>query len=148
MNHVVMPMWLDDRIYFLSDHEGIGNLYSCTLDGQDIQRHTITKIITWRNPSTDGRRIVYRAGADLYQFDPDKSGKKAGRKIEIELHSPASSAIVNCQGLVLYGSLHPCIRRSQRRLTTRASFCHVEPGKDRSSRMAKRRASAIAWPNG
>ncbi len=88
MSHVVMPMWLGNRIYFLSDHEGIGNLYSCTPDGQDIQRHTHHEDYYVRNPATDGRQIVYRAGADLYRFDPDKNGQKAVRKIRLEFHSP------------------------------------------------------------
>ncbi len=88
LSHVVTPIWLEDRIYFLSDHEGIGNLYSCTLEGKDIQRHTHHDDFYVRQPSSDGRRIVYRAGADLYLLDPAKSAKKAVKKINIEFHSP------------------------------------------------------------
>lgn len=79
------PMWIGNRIYFLSDHEGIGNIYSCFLSGKDLKKHTNHKEFYARNASTDGKHIVYHAGADIYLFNPstDKT-----RQIEIEYHSP------------------------------------------------------------
>ncbi|MEK6238356.1 MAG: hypothetical protein N2C14_26870, partial [Planctomycetales bacterium] len=79
------PLWLDERIYFVSDHEGIGNLYSCDLFGQDLTRHTEEDAFYVRNPSSDGRRVVYHAGAELCVFDLP-AGKP--RRLEIDFRSP------------------------------------------------------------
>lgn len=78
-------IWLGDRIYFICDHEGIGNLYSCTTDGKDIRRHSDHDEFYARTASSDGRRIVYHAGADLFLFDPSTDSTA---KVAIEFHSP------------------------------------------------------------
>jgi tricorn protease len=79
------PMWIGDRIFFLSDHEGVGNLYSSTPTGQEIRRHTDHEDFYVRHPQTDGKCIVYHTGADLYVYDPSKD---QSWKIEVEYHSP------------------------------------------------------------
>lgn len=83
--NLASPMWLGKRIYFISDHEGIGNVYSCTPEGRDLKRHTNQVKFYVRNATTDGRKIVYHAGADIYVYDPEVNLNK---KIEIEYHSP------------------------------------------------------------
>ena len=52
------PMWLGSRIFFLSDHEGHGNLYSCTPTGRGLKRHTEHEDFYVRFPSSDGQRVV------------------------------------------------------------------------------------------
>src|SRR5581483_2535947 len=79
------PMWIGERIFFLSDHEGVGNLYSCTPSGEDLRRHTHRQDYFVRFPSTDGQRIVYHAGADLYVYDPKTSTES---RVEVAYYSP------------------------------------------------------------
>ncbi len=83
--NLASPMWVGNRVDFLSDHEGIGNLYSCTPTGRGLRRHTDCEEFYLRLPTTDGRRVVYHAGADLFVYDP---ATDVSTKIAIELHSP------------------------------------------------------------
>jgi tricorn protease len=83
--NLALPLWVGERIYFVSDHQGIGNLYSCTPNGEDLRRHTHHAAYYVRHPSTDGVRIVYHAGADLYVFDPTTD---TSHQVAVELYSP------------------------------------------------------------
>jgi len=78
------PMWIGNRIYFLSDHEGYGNIYSCAASGRGLKRHTDHEEFYARFPASDGERIVYHAGADLYVFDP---ASNETRKLDIQILS-------------------------------------------------------------
>jgi len=81
------PMWIGSRIFFLSDHEGFGNLYSCTPKGGGLERHTDHEAYYLRFPRGDGARIVYHMGADLFVLDP-KTGKDEKLDIRIKSSRP------------------------------------------------------------
>jgi len=68
----VSPFWIDERIWFVSDHDGIGNLYSCNVDGKDIRQETFQKDYYVRYPATDGVNVVYNVGGELWKVDPTK----------------------------------------------------------------------------
>lgn len=69
------PMWLGDRFYFVSDHEGIGNLYSVNIEGNDLNRQTDMKDFYVRNANTDGKRIVFQSGGEIYLYSEGKVTK-------------------------------------------------------------------------
>ena len=82
------PMLIGGRLFFLSDHEGTGNVYSCALDGSDLRRHTDHDGLYARNPSTDGQRIVYHVAGDIWILDGPDAPEP--RQLEITLGSPAA----------------------------------------------------------
>ncbi|MFF3323174.1 S41 family peptidase [Streptomyces sp. NPDC002889] len=75
------------RIAFLSDHEGVGNLYSCLPDGTGLTRHTDHDAFYARHASSDGRRIVYQCAGDLWIVD-DLSPDAQPRKLQVRLGGP------------------------------------------------------------
>lgn len=82
--NLTTPMWIGSRLYFIADHEGVGNIYSCLPSGTDLQRHTHHDTYYCRSAQTDGKRIVYHAGAELYSYEV---GRDTTQRIEVELHS-------------------------------------------------------------
>ncbi|MGW5971170.1 S41 family peptidase [Streptomyces sp. NPDC055186] len=63
------PLWVGDRIGFLSDHEGTGALYSSLADGSDLRRHTPLGGFYARHAATDGTRVVYSCAGELWILD-------------------------------------------------------------------------------
>ncbi|MGI8694512.1 MAG: S41 family peptidase [Geodermatophilaceae bacterium] len=63
------PAWVGDRIVFVSDHEGYGNIYSCLADGGDLRRHTDHGEFYARAAHSDGNRVVYQSVGELWLLD-------------------------------------------------------------------------------
>lgn len=75
------PMWIGDKIYFVSDRDGTLNLYC--FDPKSGSTEKLTNSTTWdvRWASSDNRRfIVYEFGGELRLFDVQA---KLGRPIPI-----------------------------------------------------------------
>ncbi|MBI2421804.1 MAG: PD40 domain-containing protein [Candidatus Hydrogenedentes bacterium] len=93
--NVTSPMWVGNRIYFISDHEGIGNIYSCTAEGHGLKRHTHLDDFYARGAQSDGKHIVFHAGGALYRLDL-KQG--ACEEIDVRFHSPRTQVRLKFAG--------------------------------------------------
>lgn len=101
------PMLVGDRIAFLSDHEGWGNVYSLPRDGDvaGLRRHSDhgaegSPAFYARHAATDGSRVVFESAGELFLIDglqPDSQPTRidvalAGPRTEREpfrVHAPA-----------------------------------------------------------
>ncbi|WP_328894476.1 S41 family peptidase [Streptomyces sp. NBC_00236] len=86
--HLDSPMFVGGRIAFLSDHEGVGNLYSCLPDGTDLRRHTDHDAFYARHASSDGHRVVYQCAGEVWLVDDLESPDAVPRKLEVRLGGP------------------------------------------------------------
>lgn len=109
---LIRPMWLGERVYFLSDDEGYGNVYSCLPDGSDLERHTDHVGFYARFASTDGKSIVYTVGGELWRLDVASAESKKGEshKIECTYASPKTNLnrkFVDAEDYLDDFTLHP-----------------------------------------
>ncbi|MBZ9645489.1 S41 family peptidase [Streptomyces sp. PSKA30] len=81
--NIEYPVWVGDRIAFLSDHEGTGALYSSLADGSDLRRHTPLDGFYARHAASDGTRVVYSCAGELWLLD-DLDGAEP-RRLELRL---------------------------------------------------------------
>lgn len=78
------PMWYANRVYFISDRDGIMNIWSMNENGQDLKQHTTHDHLDVREADISNGNIVYRHGADLWHYNINNDSQK---KIEISLAS-------------------------------------------------------------
>ena len=86
--HVVDPAWVAGRIAVVSDHEGIGNVYSVAADGSDLRRHTDHDRFYARHLGSDGERIGYECVGDLWLLDGLDA---APRRLDVHLGGPRTA---------------------------------------------------------
>jgi tricorn protease len=127
--HLSSPMFVAGRIAFLSDHEGIGNLYSIAPDGTDLRRHTDHADFYARSAATDGERVVYQCAGELWVAEDLAAVDATPRRLEVRLGGPRSGrrpyqvpAASHLDGLAMDGTGRAsavCVRGSLYWLTHR-----------------------------
>lgn len=78
------PMWHEHRVYFITDRDGMKNIWSMNTEGKDLKQHTFHTDFDVRYANLDNGKIVYQHAADLWMLDI-ASGKH--KKIDIRLAS-------------------------------------------------------------
>jgi tricorn protease len=76
------PMVWQGRIYFLSDRDGVMNIWSMAEQGGDLKQHTHNAGFDAQSPSLSGGRIAYQFGADIHVLDI-ASGKDTAVPIQL-----------------------------------------------------------------
>ncbi len=124
-SNLVMPLWINDRIYFISDHEDHANLYSMNPDGQDMRRHTQHEDYYIRHLDSSGQNLVYAAGGDLYRYN---LRQESSQKIEIAFHSQRTGREVKHVNAADYWSEYTFSGKNDSLLiTTRGKLFHLDP---------------------
>lgn len=78
------PMWYNGRVYFITDRDGIMNIWSIDENGFDLKQHTDHTDFDVRYANLSEGSIVYQMGADIWHYNLQNNTKK---KIEIKLTS-------------------------------------------------------------
>jgi tricorn protease len=63
------PMFWNGRVYFLSDRDGVMNVYSMDPQGHGLKQESHQNIFDVQSASLFGGRIVYASGSDLWLLD-------------------------------------------------------------------------------
>jgi tricorn protease len=94
--HLDSPMWVGERIAFLSDHEGVGEVYSCLPDGTDLRAHRVPDGDRFyaRNATTDGSRIVFHRAGRVWLLD-SLDADAVPRPLDLRLGGPRPARAVH-----------------------------------------------------
>jgi tricorn protease len=87
------PNWLGDRLAFISDVEGHGNVYSVAADGSDLRRHTDHDEFFARQLAGDGNELVYQHAGELFLLDSLATDSQP-RRLDVTLTGARSGRAV------------------------------------------------------
>lgn len=76
------PMWVDGRVYFVSDRDFTLNLFAMDMDGGNLGKVTDFSDFDVLWPSSDRKRVVFENGGYIWLHDP---GSGDTRRLQIEV---------------------------------------------------------------
>ncbi len=83
------PMWINNKVFFISDRNNTMNLFSYDTDIKEIKQLTYHDDFDIKNARADAGSIVYEQAGYLNIFDPD-SGKSVQLHVEIRGDLPGT----------------------------------------------------------
>lgn len=123
----IIPMWIGDEIFFISDRDMTMNLFSYNTKTGKTDKVTDFSDFDIKFPSSDGKTIVFENGGYIYRFDP--STRKA-TQVPVKLNGEniyARPERMNVSDLITAGDISPDGKRIL--LTARGEVFDVPAGK-------------------
>ena len=101
------PMWIDDKIYFLSDRDGSVTLYTYDVDSSDVEAVIENEGLDIKSASAGPQAIVYEQFGEIYLFDL-RSGESQRVSIQVAGDLPSvRSRFVEVDEEIQYAALSP-----------------------------------------
>ncbi len=91
------PVWVGTQVFYVSEQEGSANLWSYNVSEGKSRRLTNHKGVDVKAPSSDGKRLVYQVGNELWFYDI-ATGKETLAQLSLRsdrLHARATTAAGN-----------------------------------------------------
>ncbi|MHB8637091.1 MAG: S41 family peptidase [Fimbriimonadaceae bacterium] len=90
------PMWWNGRVYFLTDRDGVMNVWSMDEDGGSLKEVTHSKSWDVQSASVAAGRLVYQLGADLHLEDlTTDTDKTLGISLESDFDQTREQWVTN-----------------------------------------------------
>ncbi len=111
-SHDRQPVWVGEKIYFLSDRDYAMNLYSYDLKSAAIEQLTFYVDFDIKYLAGDASTLIFEYGGDLYTYD---IARKTQTKIHIEVKADfqwLQTKWINANELITNASLSPSGQRA------------------------------------
>ena len=106
-SHDMQPIWIGDKIYFLSDRDYAMNLYSYDTKSEAVTQLTTFSDFDIKYLAGDATTLIFEYGGDLYTYD---IANKKYNKVSIEVKADfpwLQTKWVNVNDILTNGSLSP-----------------------------------------